>query len=237
MFTLKKGKNPKYYYQFGMSSIEILIALTILIVLMVGINGILVTKSKLNSYQKDIQESSNIVQTTISQITNKASSDINYYLSLQGKIEANLSSYPFQLENNKFVGVLTVKSGEAKTTKSTNFGNNVTIFIDKSPSQINLVEKSMATIYNIDSGFSENIFVDKTNDASKHFLIDSTAPHKGRKGLMYSYPEGSIVIAGDKIIKIELFYADKDNKEVRSIENPKSLASMSIILPFPFGIR
>ena len=204
MFIFKKRVSPNHYNQTGMSSIEILIALTILIVLMIGINGILVTKSKLNDYQKDIQDSSNLIQTAINSVASKASNDMNYYLSLQGEIKANLSNYPFELDNNKFVGVITAKSGEARTVKATNSGNNVTIFIDKSPSQINLVENSMATIYNINNGLSENIFVEKTNDSSKHFIIDSTAPHNGRKGLVYSYPEGSIVIASDKVIKIEL---------------------------------
>ena len=65
----------------GMSTIETLIALTILIVLMAGINAILVTRAKLNARHHDVLAATNLAQRVLEKIRSQAKS-INYYLYL-----------------------------------------------------------------------------------------------------------------------------------------------------------
>ncbi len=228
--------------QKGMSSIEILIALTILIVLMAGINAILVTKAKINNYHKDVNVAANLAQQALDNIKNKAS-NLNNYLNLEQNIETNLSNTPFLINNQepgyngKFVGLLTVQSGEAKTTKETNNGNNVVIFLDKSPTKVGIFEGISVTIYNITNGVTETVFVKKVNDSSNNFQVDDTSPENGRSGLINYFPQGSVVIGNGKAIKVEIYYADAENKNIRDKNKDKPLSSVTTILSFPFGSK
>jgi hypothetical protein len=233
--TVKK-KN----YGKGMSAVETLIALTILIFLMAGINAILVTRAKLNSYHHDILASTNLAQRSLEKIRNMAK-DVNFYLSLDNTIERSLTTAPFSLDDidpaikNKFVGVLTVQPGEARTTKDLTNGNNIGVFIDKPPSKISISMSSPITIYSIIDGVTETVFVKSFNDSSQLISVDDTSPENGRRGLVYNYPKGSVVIGNGKAIKIEIFYADPQNINARDKTRNKPLSSVTSILSFPFG--
>lgn len=224
----------------GMSVIETLIALTILIVLMAGINAILVTRAKLNAYHHDILASTNLAQRALEEIRSQAN-DLDFYLGLNNTIEGNLADKPFSLNDiepsikNKFVGVLTVQSGEARTTKDLLQGNKILVFIDKIPTKIGISIGSSVTIYSINDGATETVFVKSVNDPSSHFSIDDTSPENGRSGLVNNYSAGSVVIVNGKAVKIEIFYADPKNKNSRDNSRAKPLSSVTSILSFPFG--
>lgn len=226
----------------GMSSVEILIALTILIVLMAGINTILITRAKINQYHRDTVIANNIVQKALDSIKNQ-SSDLDFYLSLNKQIETNISNPPFSVIDispqyrNQFVGLLTVQEVEAVTTKDTTPGNNVIIFIDKMPTKIGISIGSSVIIYNRINGVTETVFIRSLNDSSMHIGIDDTSPQNGRQGLQNSFPKGSVVIANGKAIKIEIYYANPMNVNIRDITRKSPLASVTTILSFPFPIK
>jgi hypothetical protein len=226
----------------GMSTIETLIALTILIVLMAGINAILVTRAKLNAYHHDVLTATNLAQLSLENIRNQAN-DINYYLSLDNTVENNLNNPPFSLTaiessvKEKFIGVLKVQSGEARTTKDLTHGNKIVVFIDKPPSQIGIIDGSSVTIYSIIDKITETVFIKDINDPSKHFNVDDTSPENGRTGLVNNYPKGSVVIGGSKALKIEIFYADPKNKNIIDKNRNKPLSYVTSIVSFPFGYK
>lgn len=226
----------------GMSTIEILIALTILIVLMAGINAVLVTKARLTQMHKDTIAANALAEKSINSIKEQAD-DINFYLNLNNQKNIPLDSSPFSLKDinkayrDKFVGELTVQSGEARTTKDTNPGNNVVIFLDKKPTSVGISPGLSVTIYNSETRYMETVFVDKVNDSSKHINIDSSSPEKGRYGLSNNFPAGSIVIGSDKAVKVEIYYASSKNPFVKSESQSKPLASYTTILSFPYWNR
>jgi hypothetical protein len=225
-----------------MSSIEILISLTILIILMAGINAILVTKAKINNYHKDVNIAADLSQQALDNIKNQAS-NLSNYLNFEQNIETNLINPPFLINNtdpsfrDKFVGSLTVQSSETRTSKDTTPGNNVVIFLDKSPTKVGIFETKSVTIYNILNGVTETVFVKKVNDSSNNIQIDDTSPENGRSGLINYFPKGSVVIGNGKAIKVEIYYADPTNKNIRDKNRDKPLSSSTTLLSFPFGSK
>lgn len=232
---LKKNK-------IGVTSIELLVSIVILIIVMTGVNAVLITKFKLNNYEKDLLEANNLSQKFISEISKSILTTEDFIL-LSDKTE-NLSNFKFKFlsedeKNNlkKYVYKIVTKNDIAFTTKDTNKGNNIVIFIDKKPSQIGINIGKSAMIYNMYNKSKEIVYIKNYNDNSKSIFIEDTSPEKGRSGLKNSYPIGSPVIVNDKFIKLYIYYADKNNINAISSTDNKPLCSFSSIIPIPIGVN
>jgi prepilin-type N-terminal cleavage/methylation domain-containing protein len=225
----------------GLSLIELLVAITIFAIITLGMDSVFIANAKVNKMNKDVTISTNAGQKIIEEIRSNASLKPEYYLSLDdGKTLANLSKPPFSINSlgkdysNKFVGEIEVNSGNARLTKDTN-NSGGSLHIDKSPVKIGIEVGKPVTIVNLATKEVQSVFVKAIDDANSQFNLDTSNPSSGKGNLKISFPEGSLVIAHNKIINLRIYYADNTNKDMIDSRKNKPIITFSTAIAAPIN--
>lgn len=189
----------------GIGLLEILIAGSILLLVMLGMNAALLSSSLVSMKSKDVTLATNLAQQDIEDERRRCS-DASYYANLPTTVTENLytvmgSTDPFL---RRYVRRRIASTPSVVTTRDTNPGNNVVVKINVPPSSAGITDGSRVTLFWPPTAARQTVFVVNPNDNSRQFQVDDTAPQQGRQGLQNAFPTGTLVLVASKLLTVQI---------------------------------
>jgi Tfp pilus assembly protein PilV len=202
-------------HQEGLGLLEVLIAGTILLFVMLGMNAALVSSSLVNLRNKDITMATSLAQQLIEGEKARCT-DVSYYASLPALSKASLfatmgATDPLMA---RYMWSRQASPQSLLTDRDTNPGNNVVVKLNGPPIANGIMAGSRVVLYYAPTGTRQTIYVLNPNDAANQFLVDDTSPQRGRQGLQNVFPAGTMVLTASKLLTVQVRYAAVSGSDV-----------------------
>jgi Flp pilus assembly protein TadG len=196
----------------GIGLLEILLAGTILLFVMLGMNAALLSSSLVSMKSKDVTLATNLAQQLIEDERRRCL-DPAYFANLPATATENMytvtgSTDPYM---RRYVRRRLASPPSVVTTRDTNPGNNVVVKINVPPSTAGISAGSRVTLFWPATGARQTVYAVNPNDNAVQFLVDDTAPQQGRQGLTNAFPAGTLVLVGSKLLTVQIGVAAPDN--------------------------
>ena len=208
MIAERGGTGGAVNRQSGISLLEVLIAGTLLLLVMLGMNAALMSSSLVALKSKDVTYATNMAQQLLETERAQATS-VNYYANLPDTYKASMFGVTGTGDAffNRYMYTRTATPKALMTDRNTNPGNNVVVKLTGPPIANGITAGSRVVLYYPATAASQVVYVLNPNDASNQFQVDDTAPQQGRQGLQNIFPAGTLVLTATKLISIQVSYA------------------------------
>jgi hypothetical protein len=195
--------------------LEVLLAGTILLLVMLGMNAALLSSSMVNLRNKDITLATSLGQQLLEGEKARCS-DVSYYANFPARDDENLYTTLGGTDPllARFMWTRSAAPLSLMTDRDTNPGNNVVVKLNGPPIANGITAGSRVVLYYPPTGSRQTVYVVNPNDAANQFLVDDTAPQRGRQGLQNIFPAGTLVLTSSKLITVQIRYAAGSNSDV-----------------------
>lgn len=214
-------------HQRGIGLIEVLLAGTLLILVMLGMNAALLSSSMVAQRSKDITAATSLAQQLLEAERSRCS-DPTYYANLPASAQANLSTAINTGDPllKRYTYTRAASPTSLMTTRDATPGNNIVVKLNGGPIANGIKAGSRVVLYYPPTGDSETIYVVNPNDSANQFLVDDTSPARGRQGLQTRFPSGTLVLTASKLITVTLAYAATNGSSAPA-PNRRTLITLS----------
>jgi hypothetical protein len=201
--------------QLGIGLLEILIAGTILLIVMLGMNAALVSSSLVSRKSKDLTMATNIAQQLV-ESERARSQDPVYYATLPTSIVENLMPVTGNVDSYLLRYVRQRQATPRTPLLSQNVAAGVAavITMDITPTSAGIAAGSRLTLFEMATGMRQTVYALSINDGARQFTVDGTAPQQGRGDLTTAFPAGTRVLIASKLLTIQIGMAATNDSDV-----------------------
>jgi hypothetical protein len=194
--------------QDGIGLLEVLLAGTLLLFVMLGMNAALLSSSLVTQKNRDVTTATSLAQQLLESEKSECT-DVSYYANMPATFRSGLYSRMGEGDPllNRYMYQRFASVRSLRTSRDTNAGNNVVVKLDGPPIANGIVAGSRVVLYYPPTNTKETVWVINPNDNAQQFLVDDTAPQRGRQGLRNDFPAGTFVLTASKLITVQIRYA------------------------------